>query len=80
MYFDKYFGTLFEIGDPVFFRNKRGIIIETKQPKICQFTAKKSAGYYKLKCHDGIIYNDYHYVFKLDTQYYRDKKLEALLK
>ena len=78
MTFDKNFGYLFDIGDYVFFRSKRGIVIESQLPKICEFTGDAESGYYKILCHDGEEFIDYHYVFELDIEYIREQKLKKL--
>jgi hypothetical protein len=76
MYIHEEWGTIFDIGDFVkskYRKNIIGLVIEVILPK------KDEPGYYKIRNINGIEYFDYHYVFELDIEKEREKKLNNLL-
>ena len=79
MFIDKYFGELLEVGDPVFHRNKKGVVIEAVQPLHCYYIGNLSPGYYKVLLENGSELKDYHYAFRFDIQTSREQKINKIL-
>lgn len=73
MFFHKKWGTIFDVGDYVTFRNKGGIVTSVTLPN------DKEPGYYEVKLNNGILLVDYHYCFKLDIEETRNKKIDLIL-
>jgi hypothetical protein len=76
MYIHEKWGPIFEIGDFIKSKHRdiRGKVIEVDLPKINQ------AGHYTIMdSNRNKEYLDYHYVFELDIQEERERKLNNLL-
>jgi hypothetical protein len=74
MFFHDKWGVIFDIGDHVTLRNKKGIVTSVTLPN------DKEAGYYTVKLDNIGLFIDYHYCFKLDIEETRNKKIDLILK
>jgi hypothetical protein len=80
MYIHEEWGPIFEIGDFIKSKHRdiRGKVIEVDLPKINQ-EGYYIVGYYTIIDSNNKKYLDYHYIFELDIQRERERKLNNLL-
>jgi hypothetical protein len=82
MYIHEEWGTIFEIGDSVKYRNIRGIVTDAVLPTKNKFgycSSEQFSGYYRIIDSNNKQFIDYHYVFELDREGDRERKLNNLL-